>query len=368
MKKFTKEEILKLLEKNNYNLATVLKFHNVSKVNMICCGNSISSGYSMSSFTKPLLFRNENIGKILEENSIDLRMYHFSRAQDNNDEHIFSYLINDTKLSEICQLNRFDLKTMNATGIDKFNIDKFYPLFEEISIKDIISTENASNIIIYNGATGSFLDNVTRGGKHYLTHGIKRDCVSIEAFLKYIQEYNRHNNTNIQVYLCGAPSILKASDIFINNKLKDISKKYANVVYVENIPKKLLYKKEDGSLIPDLHYDELEYLNFNNKIIETINKNYLITNMLINIDRGLYILNCEYQFGKIERIDVEVGIDEIIELSLMINKQRIKELNIDLKDMLKYIKDYLIRRKPYDFHYAGNKNIKMSIDKHIRQK
>ena len=257
---------------------------------------------------------------------------------------------------------------MNSTGIDEYNIDKLYPLFANISIEDLISNENASNIIVYNGATGSFLDNVTRGGKHYLTYGIKRDCVSIESFLKYIQEYNRSNNTNIQVYLCGVPSILKASDIFINTRLKNISKKYANVVYVENIPKKLLYKKEDGSLVFDLHYDELEYLKINNKIIETINENYLITNMLINIDRGLYTLNKEFQLGKIERIDVETGIGEIIDLSLLINEDKLKKSNIDLKDVLIYIREYLSNRKPYDFHYAGNKNIKMSIDKHIKTK
>ena len=108
MKKLTKKEVLNLLEKNNYEFASTLKMLSVSKINMICCGNSISSGYSMSSFTKPLLFRNEKLQEVLDENSIDLRRYHFSRAQDNNDEHIFGYLVNDTKLSEICKLNRFD--------------------------------------------------------------------------------------------------------------------------------------------------------------------------------------------------------------------------------------------------------------------
>ena len=368
MSKMTKQEASKILEKNNYKLSSTLEELNISKINMICCGNSISSGYSMSSFTKPLLFRNENIQEILKENSIDLSRYHFARAEDNNDEHIFGYLTNDTKLSEICRLNRFDLKAMNSTGVNEFNIDMLYPLDDNTTIKDLISDEKSSNVIIYNGATGSFLDNVTRGGKHYLTYGVKRDCVSIEAFLKYVQEYNRSNNANIQVYLCGVPDILKASNLFINTRLKDISKKYANVVYVENIPKKLLYKKEDGSVIPDLHYDEVEYLSFNNKIIQTINENYLITNMLINIDRGLYTLNKEYQLGEIERTDVEEGIGEIIDLSLIVNEEKFKKLNIDLKDALRYVKKYLINRKPYDFYYVGKKNINMSVDKHIKTK
>lgn len=368
MTKLTKKEVLSKLEESNYRLAKLLKFYNISKINMICCGNSISSGFSFTTHTKPLLFRNENIENIFNENSIDLKRYHFARAEDNNDEHILSYLLNDTKLSEICKLNRFDLKVMKSTGIDKTNIDQLYPLDDDTTINGLLSDYSSSNVIIYNGATGSFLDNVTRGGKHFLTHGIKRDCVSIEAFLKYIQEYNRTKGTNIQVYLCGAPSIVKASDIFINTRLKDISKKYANVVYVENIPKKLFYKKENGSITPDTHYDEIEYLMLNNKIIETINEKYLITNMLINIDRELFILNSEYQSGYIEKSDIDIYATEIIESCISVCKNKFAELNIDLKTALKYVKQYLVSRFPYDFYYLGKSNIKENINQFIKTK
>lgn len=357
MREMTKQEALNRLEENNYELAKILKKQNVSKVNMICCGNSISSGYSMSSFTKPLLFRNENIQEILKENSIDLNRYHFARAEDNNDEHIFSYLINEIKLSDICRLNRFDLKAMNSTGIDETNIDKFYPLNDNTIIKDLLSDDKASNIIIYNGATGSFLDNVTRGGKHFLTYGVKRDCVSIEAFLKYIQEYNRTNGTSIQLYLCGAPSLLKASDIFINTKLKAIAEKYANVTYVENIPKKLFYKKFDGGTTFDLHYDETEYLIFNNQIIESINNNYIINKILIKIDRKLYTLNNHFQAGIIKKEEIGKIADNVINNTIVKYRESLKQQNIDLKSLLSIIKKYLINRKPYDFHYIGKEKI-----------
>ena len=163
MKKLKKEDVLSKLEQNNHRLAKLLKSYNISKINIICCGNSISSGFSFTSHTKPLLFRNENIEKIFNENSIDLKRYHFARSQDNNDEHILSYLLNDTKLSDICKLNRFDLVTMKSTGVDESNIDELYPLDDDTTIKELIGTTDSSNIIIYNGATGSFLDNVTRG-------------------------------------------------------------------------------------------------------------------------------------------------------------------------------------------------------------
>ena len=362
MQKITKEEALKKLEKNNYIFAKILKKQNVSKINMICCGNSISSGFSMSHFTKPLLFRNENIQEILKQNSIDLRRYHFARAEDNNDEHIYSYLVNNTSLSEICRLNRFDLKAMHSTGVDESNIDSLYPLDDKTTINELISDTQSSNIIIYNGATGSFLDNVTRGGKHYLTYGIKRDCTSIEAFLKYIQEYNRCYGTEIQVYLCGVPSLLKASDIFMNTRLKDISTKYANVTYVENIPKKLLYKKETGGITPDTHYDEVEYLELNSKIIETISDNYSSNQVLIILDRILYILNKSYQEGFMTKNEIDKYTDELFLQYIPEFSKNLDELGEDAslyaKTFLKQIKKYLISRVPYDFYYIDKSKIK----------
>lgn len=358
MRKLTKQETLNKLEESNYKLAKILKEQNVSKVNMICCGNSISSGYSMSSFTKPLLFRNENIQEILKQNSIDLNRYHFARAEDNNDEHIYSYLINNVKLSDICRLNRFDLINMNSTGVDETNINELYPLDNNTTIKGLLSDDKASNIIIYNGATGSFLDNVTRGGKHFLTYGVKRDCVSIEAFLKYIQEYNRYTKSIVQVYLCGAPSLLKASDIFINTKLKVIAEKYANVTYVENIPKKLFYKKADGGTTFDLHYDEAEYLTFNNRIIESINNNYIINKILIKIDRKLYTLNNHFQAGIIKKEEIGKIADNVINNTIVKYRESLKQQNIDLKSLLLIIRKYLINRKPYDFYYIGKEKNK----------
>ena len=363
MSKMTKQEALSKLEENNNRLAKILKGQNVSKVNMICCGNSISSGYSMSSFTKPLLFRNENIQEILKENSIDLSRYHFARAEDNNDEHIYSWLINNTKLSDICKLNRFDIKPMNVTGVDETNIDELYPLDDNTTIKGLLLDDKASNIIIYNGATGSFLDNVTRGGKHFLTYGIKRDCVSIESFLKYIQEYNRCNNKTIQVYLCGAPSILKASDIFINLRLEVLATNYANVTYVENIPKKLLYKKESGGIIPDTHYDEIEYLELNNKILESINENYLINEILIKIDNQLYFLNNSFQNGSIGREYLSEIADKIIINTIEQYKESLEQADVELESILLMLKDYLLERVQYDFYYIGKKTIKESVKK-----
>jgi len=330
---------------------------NVKRLNLISCGNSIAAGFSMSSFTKPLLLRNENIEKIIRGKGIEFKRYHFSRSEDNNDEHIYSWLINDVPLDIINRLNRFDISNMNEIGVDDKKANEYYPLYDKATLKQILVHENSSSIIIYNGATGSFLDNITRGGKHFFTYGIKRDCISIEAFLRYIQEMNREQNKNIQIYLCGAPQILGLSNIFINSKLKKLSENYANVVYVESIPKKLIYRRDDGKIIPDLHYDESEYLSFNNQIIRAINENFVLKEVFIRIDKMLYLLNKEYQLGNITKEELTGKIQSLNLLYLCEEYSGLFNSNM-YRQLLIKIKKYLLERYQHDFYYVEKRNIK----------
>ena len=362
MKRLNKNEILKILEENNYKLIDLLQKLNIKKLNLINCGNSIASGFSSSSYTKPLLLRNESIQKIAEENGINLKRFNFSRPEDNNDERIFEWLVNDIPLSVINKLNRFDIINMNEIGVDEKAANEYYPLDDETTFNMLINNDS-EDIIIYNGATGSFLDNITRHGNHYFTYGIKRDCNSIESFLKYVQTINREKNKNIQVFLCGAPKLLGITDIHIsiNPRLKSIAKKYANVSYVDNFDKKLLYKKPNNKLTPDLHYDEDEYLILNNKIIKTIGEQYLIKLIMIKIDRSLYKINMEYQFGKIKKEEIEVYSNNVINNIIENYNDLIREQNIDSKVLYKNIREYLLNKQHHDFYYIGKDNIKSSF-------
>lgn len=90
-----KEAIIKILDGNNYRLINLFEELGIKRINLISCGNSIATGYTKISFTKPLLLRNENIDKIALEKGIKIEKYHFSRPRDNNDEYIYSWLIND---------------------------------------------------------------------------------------------------------------------------------------------------------------------------------------------------------------------------------------------------------------------------------
>lgn len=354
----------------NEILANILEKYKIKNLRLTSMGNSIASGYSLARTTKPLLLRNESIKDIMNMHNIELERYHFARAQNNSDEHVFEWLTSNIKESEIHRLNQIDYSnnpvSMKTNGLNNEKIQEYYNtnLSSDKGLQDILFEvkDNLANIIIYNGATGSFLDNITRNGKlsRKLTFGIKKDITSIEAILQMIQEKNRNKGLNIQIYLCGAPKIpiINASNI-INSKLKNLSKKYANVAYVEPITSKIMYPKYEETptnkytLLPDIHYGELEYLKLINNILETIINNYTYLKEKIRIDRELITLNKDLEIKNYDRINddnyVEKNIHNIIYQEELPQNQLYK------------IKSYLIERFPYDFYYLDKKRLKRTI-------
>ena len=160
-----------------------------------------------------------------------------------------------------------------------------------------IANKDRANVLVYIGATGSFLDNITRGGFPKIISGFKRDFTSISATLKEIQSSNRHDETNTEVYLVGIPRYIgtPVTDILINRHLKEIAKNYANVTYVEPIKAKLFY-----GLKADVHLNDEENLSLNNSIIESIDDNYIAVMAKIEIDRFLFKLNEIIEISTIE--------------------------------------------------------------------
>ena len=376
------------------DLVEVLKQDNVKITNLrlISLGNSIASGYSMVRSTKPLLLRNESLEEVLKEENINFERHHFARAQNNNDEHIFGWLVSNIKESEIHRMNRSDYSgsasSMITRGLTKEQIEEYYPLDMEkdFGLDDLIKDRrlNIANIVIYNGCTGSFLDAATRNGNltQQLMAGVNRDTTSFEAVLKYIQEQNRQYNSNTQVYVCGAPNFLglRVSEL-INNKIKKISKNYANVSYVEPVKSKFFYKpletaefteeteltklqqffKKHGRQV-DIHSDEEEYIEFNNNIMKTIKENYLIVNSLINIDRDMYKLNSTLEIENPEFIAANEVVQEVV--ADIFTKEIAKMPSPSLANQLtQRAGKYLTSRSPYDYFYIGKKRINNSIQK-----
>ena len=366
----------------NYRLSKFLKENGIKRLRLTSIGNSIASGYSMVRKTKPLLLRNKSIKKYMKKNGIDVDIHHFARAQNNSDEHIFEWLESNIKESEIHVLNRNDYSmgetSIPTPGITDEKIDKYYPtkMKKDYRFKDTIleSGKDLANIVVYNGCTGSFLDGITRSGSLFqqMFYGVNRDISSIDSILKIIQHNNRKNGSNTQVYLCGAPNFLglNASEL-INYKLRKLAKRYSNVVYVKPVSTKFVYQPldrcRDGELskiqsflkvhsgIVDIHYDEEEYLRFNNNIIKTIKDNYEITQSMINIDRKFYDLSTDIELVNHELIDSK---EKEKMLSNLISSEcdKIEGLNVR-KQFLTKLKQYFIERLPYDFYYLGKEKI-----------
>lgn len=380
--------IIKKQIKLNSRLAKIMSKNGISRLRLTSFGNSIASGYSFVRTIKPLIYRNGSLEKILKKSGIVLDIHHFARNQNNNDEKLFEWLQTNIKESEIHKMNLKDYVDgkikISSNGLTQENIANWYStnLKDDLGLQDLILDNDVglANLVIYNGGTGSFLDNVSRNGKlsHKLTYGIKMDLISLEATLKYIQNSNRRFNTNTQVFLCGAPNFLGLNiSEFINAKLRKIANKYANVTYVEPIKSKCIYKKyvsestnnEQKSFLNkinflglDIHYNETEYLRFINNIIDTINKNYLINQAMINIDRNFYNFSSNLELNKQHLIGDNLYIQEFID-DILYEYSKLLSVN-QKKELILKLKKYILDRLPSDFYYLGKANFnKVVTDK-----
>ena len=366
------------LDQNTEKLAGLLSKLKIKRFYLTGAGNSLMSGYSRLFKTEPLFKRNTNLTAIFARHDIDIIVTHFSRTQNNNDEHIHHYFQSNISEKDMYEYNRIDNIKPDTPVINKTEKEeeKYYPKNPEHNyhFKDNVlnSEKDRANILVYIGGTGSFLDNVTRGGFPKILSGFKRDITSISAILKEIQSSNRNNETNTQVYLVGIPRYLNTpvTDIAINRHLKSLAKEYANVTYIEPINAKLFY-----GLKPDVHLNEEEYLELNNSIIESINDNYITVMAKIEIDRALFNLNEFVEIlgskklenqkeGKISAMHemaqklLEKTLNPIIDKYLKL----LKDENLDTQTFIDEITEYINSKAPYDFYYLGKDNLKRSFN------
>lgn len=109
----------------------------------------------------------------------------------------------------------------------------------------------------------------------------------------------------------------------------------------------------------DVHYDEIEYLKFNNNIVEAMVNNYLISKSMINMDRKLFSLNSD-----LELRNHFLGNDSYIQWSVFGSYNRQCDSFSTTSEKLalaKKAKVYLRQRAPYDFYYIGKKNIDAAL-------
>lgn len=331
----------------------------LQKLLLTSLGNSIATGFSFNDINIPLFDRDKFLDVIAKNYGIDLEKHKFCRSENNSDEHIFQWIINNISENEINELNKRDYINHLKSGKELMTKEEIYETYSkksEVRIQDIIFDESDStaNIVVYNGGTGSFLDNWTRKGTHLLTNGIKKDISYIEAILGLIQNNNREIGAKTQVYLCAVPRIVNTdlTNIFINSKLKTISNRYANTNYVKSFNRKPFYNV-NGILIPDPHYNEKEYLILIYLILESLIKNYQFSDYLIEIDKKLYDLNKEVELSMKTRDTSSEILDIIKTYADLAGNNRIEFLN--------FCKRYLLERYPYDFSFLNRDAIKNQV-------
>ena len=335
-----KDIMMKLSVVNN-RFIRFINESGIDCVNLTSVGNSIATGYSMNDMIKPLLLRN---GDLIRKCNFNLNLRSYARAQDNNDEHIFDWFINNIKQSEINKKVQYDF--MNDNGLDHKNIDdekvmKYYPteIKNDIGLRDLVSLkgDNLANIIVYNGVTGSFLDNLTRHGRMF--RGFGRDLVSLESSLKYIYLTNPYT----QVYVCGIPNLLGINAVeVVNKEIRKICKMYNNCCYVKPVAQNLLYIK-DGKKVLDVHYNREEYLNLNKSILEAIMHNYFPIKALTDFDIEMKKYSAGAEYGN--KPDVRGIIDSVFSKY---------DLN---NDQLKRVAAYFKERYPFDFYYTPRQEV-----------
>lgn len=357
--KYNKSEEKEKLDKTNEKLIKFIKDYPKSSVSLTAIGNSISDGFSLSEPGRLLLDRNLGLIDYGRVNGVDVNTYQLSRSEGNNSLAVARWIIENCCEKDSYQWNREDYerpikngKTLYSNALlSQEEIDKYFQGGSEKKIQDVIfnTDKDNANIVILNLGTGSFLDVVTRHGSLSIPNifgSVRRDIYGIVSILELIQNNNRRNGSNTQVYLCGAPRIMNTviTDIFMNPKIKNVANMFSNVTYVPSFPRQAFYKTPNGSTIPDPHYNQAEYYHFLAKIENKIIDNYLIRDLMIDLDRVLFRMSMDSDINGISytKNDIKDVIDFIAK------KYESKTGNYNY--FIDFIKKYIKTRYPFDYY------------------
>ena len=348
------------LDRVNEELIKFMRDYPKDKLSLTAIGNSISDGFSMSEPGKLLLDRNAGLIEFGKNNGLEVETYHLSRSENNNALAVSNWIIQNCCEKDIYKWNVRDYKRAIKRSnplLTKEEISKFFEGGSDKKIQDIIFDINKqnANIVILNLGTGSFLDVVTRHGSLSIPnvfYSLDRDIYGISSILELIQNNNRQNGSNTQVYLCGAPRIVNTAltDIFMNSKMKKIGSNFANVTYVPSFPRQAFYKTPSGSIIPDPHYNQAEYYHFLAEIENKIIDNYFIRDLMIDLDRVLFKMSNDNDINGTNnsKDDIKDVIDEIA--------KKYESKTGDYNYFIDFIKQYIKGRYPFDYYRGSQDN------------
>ncbi|MBR3210276.1 MAG: hypothetical protein IKF82_08475 [Bacilli bacterium] len=354
------------LARANEELVKFIRDYPKDKLSLTAIGNSISDGFSMSEPGKLLLDRNLGLIDFGKSRGLDVQTYQLSRSENNNSLTVADWIIQNCCERDSHNWNMADHRRAIKNGsplLTEEEINEFFAGGSDIGIQDIIYNADKSNanIVILNLGTGSFLDIITRHGSLSIPTvfgSIDRDINGIVDILELIQNNNRHNNSNTQIYLCGAPRIVNTAltDIFMNSKIKRAGLSYANVTYVPSFPRQAFYRTPSGSIIPDPHYNHAEYYHFLAKIENKIVDNYFIRDLMIDLDRVLFRMSDDSDINGVSysEEDVKDVIDEVA--------KKYESKTGDYNYFIDFITPYLKDRYPFNYYQLlPGKNIAKNL-------
>lgn len=361
------------LDEVNEELVKYMREYPKEELSLTAIGNSISDGFSMSEPSKLLLNRNIGLIDYGNKNGLKINTYHLSRSENNNSLSVTDWIRRNLSEKDTNAWNKEDymraLKSNNPLLTEE-EINEYFSNGSEKKVQDVIFDKNKknANIVILNLGTGSFLDIVTRNGSltiPTLFDSVDRDVRGIGAILELIQNNNRRNESNTQVYLCGAPRIMNTliTDMFMNPKIKKIGKEYANVTYVPSFPRQAFYKTPSGNILPDPHYNQAEYYHFLSEIETKIIDNYLLRDLMIDLDRIIFQMSEDNDIygGQYNISDVK----NIIDIIAKKYESKTGDYNYFIDAVKRYTKD----RYPFDFfRVSPEQNISKDIDTLKRKK
>lgn len=375
----------KTLKEANEELSKMFQKLRVKDVYLTSVGNSIGSGHSQSDLVRPLLVRNDSLKEVAAEHGISVHYDMFARPQNNSEVRVREWLDTNVSKQTMNEWNRMDWSggttSMNyfgdsATGdgsnITVEEIDTYFPetLSEDYGFLDVVKRKGKrhelANILVYNGMTGTFLDNLTRGGKHKNLSGFKKDRQVLTEILRTIY----HVEPNTQVYVCGIPEILAVKYLerpLINSKIRKMCEMFPNVSYVQPAPAHFLYN-QDGKLVLDIHHNQHEYLTLNQNIVSSICQNYVGNQFQIMMDQCLSDMSTQVEKKSTERKANDESVSRVMNLVINTYRNKLNAVGKPIEPQLQKFKKYALERYPHYYFYIPKKTIKKNLDHPIYQK
>ena len=354
------------LEEANERLVDFMRKYPKETLSLASIGHSIADGFSASEPGKLLLNRNLGLIDYGKRNGLNVETFHLSRWENNNALSVANWIRENLSEKNTNAWNKEDYKRATFFGkklLTEEQMNEYFSGGTDKRVQEVIfdPAKEKANIVILNLGTGSFLDIVTRHGSltiPTLFESVNRDIYGISAILEIIQEHNRRNETNTQVYLCGAPRIANTAlaDIFINPKMKKVGKQYANVTYVPSFPRQAFYKTQSGNILPDPHYNHAEYYHFLTEVENKIIDNYLLRDLMIDLDRVVFQMS--------ESNDIYGGHYSMADLKNMVDliAKKYESKTGDYNYFIEMVSQYFGERYPFDyFRLNPEKNFSKEI-------